>query len=231
MAVFLLVAGLLAAAPAGACMFCASESDPGVKTLLERIEKEGETMVPVLREIAACPNPGHEPARVCAIGALADFGDRESISFLRSLVFELLDPEVEGNYGPWTPDASVRAAAARALSRLEVGGLNQKLFSAWRDLPPPRRRELPRLIGELREGSAVLLAEIVREESDRETVFQAVIQLRRCGSRAQLGVLRDLQERWKNECARPTENGREDRYLSQQREYLGKTIRGLEVRR
>jgi len=230
----LLAAGLLlaAAGPARACLICEDKSHDGEEVLRHLVAEKGEEAIPQLREIVLCEHPEHQPQKILAIETLAAYGDEESVPLLKKLVLELRNPASLSAFGMPNPEAEIRAAAARALRQLEAGGIAPILFADWSSLSPDRRRELPRLIGELAEPETrSMLEEIIRNGTDRETVFQAIIQMRRLGGREQVEVVRERLDQWEEEYARLIQEGKSNRNLYRRINYARRTIRLIGSRR
>lgn len=218
--------------PAPACLICEDAPCAVEDGLRERIAAEGRALIPELREIVTCRHTEHFRQRLLAIETLGEFEDAGAVPILQEIVLEILNPASLSSFGPYLPEAELRATAARALGRLESSPSAARIFAAREGLSLERQREIPRLLGELREpGALEMLSTILSASSDDETAFQAVIQLRRLGTRSQVPAVEARLAGWEEEFSRRLQAGDYNRLLEKRVKYTRASLRIMQGRR
>lgn len=226
-AVFICLAFLVLSRPAGACIICHDITTSGEKKVQDLVREKGREAIPELREILACDDSAHLRAKIVAARELGRLRDRESIPELKRIVLELLRSGSSSRFGAIAPEHSLREVAATSLHQMGVEGIGEEIWRNWRELPPERREELPRIFYCLGvPGLEDKLLRMLQTSGNEFVEFQVVLELRRSGTSRAIPELKKILAKWEK-ASSESKVIRRRRFLAPLIKYTKSTIQVL----
>ncbi len=229
-AVFISLAFLLLARPAGACIICHDNETSGEKEVQVLLREKGRGAIPELREILACSHSAHLRAKIVAARELGRLRDRESIAVLKQIVLEIIKADSLSHFGAITIEHSLREVAATSLQQMGVEGIGEEIWRKWRELSLERQEELPRIFYCLGvPGLEDKLLEMLSSPGNELVEFQSVLELRRSGTSRSIPQLKETLAGWEKKLSE-NRDPRRQRFLGRLIKYTKSTIQVLKRR-